>query len=309
MQDSVLVVGSVALDDIETISGSRNDVIGGSAIYFSFAASFFSNIRVVGVAGRDFPLETIEKMKKRNIDTDGLQIVEGKTFKWGGKYHEDMNGRDTLYTHLNVFERFSPEIPNKFKKTPYIFLGNIQPGLQLQVLEQVENPEFVALDTMNLWINEQKKELLKVIKKIDLLTINQSELADLTDEDNLIKGIKYLHQQVELTYVIIKMGEYGAYVSYASAPPKNEHFLFFSPSFPVPFTVDPTGAGDCFAGGFMGYLARTGELSFTNMKRALVYGNIMGSFSVQDFSIGKLLSIDEEEIENRYEILREMVMI
>ncbi|MCF7884916.1 MAG: sugar kinase [Candidatus Marinimicrobia bacterium] len=309
MTKPVLVVGSVALDDIETLSSSRNDVVGGSAVYFSFAGSFFSNIRIVGVAGYDFPAETIEQMKTHNIDTEGLQLEKGKTFKWGGKYHEDMNGRDTLYTHLNVFENFSPQIPKNFKKTPYLFLGNIQPGLQLDVLKQIETPDFIALDTMNLWINEQKEELLEVIKQIDLLTINQTELADLTGIDNLMKGISYLHQELDLEYIIIKMGEYGAYLSYSSDPQTPEHALFFSPTFPVPFTVDPTGAGDCFAGGFMGYLAKTEELSFKNMKKALVYGNIMGSFGVQDFSVDKLLAINNKEIENRYTTLRQMVKI
>ena len=308
MKNSVLVVGSVALDDIETISGSKNDVIGGSAVYFSFAGSFFSNVRLVGVAGSDFPEEIIKKMQSRNIDTQGLQIKEGKTFKWGGKYHEDMNGRDTLYTHLNVFENFSPQIPKKFKKTPYIFLGNIQPELQLKVLEQVENPEFIALDTMNLWINEKKEDLLKVISKVDLIAINQTELTDLTDEDNLIKGIKYLHEQLKVKYIIIKIGEYGAYLSYALET-KTKHALFFSPTFPVPFTVDPTGAGDCFAGGFMGYLAKTGQHTFQDMKKALVYGNIMGSFCVQDFSIDKLLNTTPDDIESRYETLRKLVTI
>jgi len=309
MNNSVLVVGSVALDDIETISGSRNDVVGGSAIYFSFAGSFFSNIQVVGVAGKDFPDETIDSMQDRNIDTTGIQLQEGKTFKWGGKYHEDMNGRDTLYTHLNVFEDFSPQIPAEFRKTPFVFLGNIQPDLQLKVLEQVQEPRFVALDTMNLWINEQRDQLLEVIKKIDMLVINQTELADLTDEDNLINGIKYLHEKLKIKYIIIKIGEYGAYISAAEKRNKTQHLMFFSPAFPVPFTIDPTGAGDSFAGGFMGYLAKTGELSFKNMKMALVYGNIMGSFSVQDFSVDKLLSIDQDEIENRYSRLRQLVTI
>ncbi|HMA63055.1 MAG TPA: PfkB family carbohydrate kinase [bacterium] len=308
MKNSVLVVGSVALDDIETVSGSRNDVVGGSAVYFSFAGSFFSNVRLVGVAGDDFPKKTIKKMESRNIDTQGLQIQKGKTFKWGGKYHDDMNGRDTLYTHLNVFENFSPEIPAKFKETPYIFLGNIQPDLQLKVLEQVENPKFIALDTMNLWINEKKEDLLKVISKVDLIAINQTELTDLTDEDNLIKGIKYLHENLKVKYIIIKIGEYGSYLSYSSDE-KTKHALFFSPSFPVPFTVDPTGAGDCFAGGFMGYLAQTDQHSFQDMKKALVYGNIMGSFCVQDFSIGKLLETKNEDIECRYKTLRKLVTI
>ena len=309
MKNSVLVVGSVALDDVETISGNRNNVVGGSAVYFSFAGSFYSNIRVVGVAGQDFPGETIKLMKERNIDVTGLQIKEGKTFKWGGKYHDDMNGRDTLYTHLNVFEDFSPAIPNKFRNTPYIFLGNIQPQLQLEVLEQVKDPAFVALDTMNLWINEQRQNLLKVIKKVDMIIINQTELADLTDVDNILKGIRLLHEDLNLQYIIIKIGEYGAYISHNNPGDQAEHILFFSPAYPVPFTVDPTGAGDCFAGGFMGALAREGTLSFKNMKKALVYGNIMGSFVVQDFSVDKLLETDKEEIEYRYDMLRKLVTI
>jgi len=308
MKQAVTVVGSVALDDIETDVSQKTDVVGGSAIYFSISGSFFSKIEMVGVAGTDFPKKTIEELKKYDIDLEGLKLQEGKTFKWGGRYHSGLQKRDTLYTHLNVFKNFSPNIPDNYKNTPYVFLGNIQPELQLSVLNQLESPEFVALDTMNLWINEKREKLMKVIKRSDLLIINDEELTDLTEERNIIKGVRSLHQE-GIKYIIIKKGQHGAYLSHFSTSDQKDSSLFYSPAFPTPLPKDPTGAGDSFAGGFMGYLASCDEINFTNMKKALVYGNIMGSFSIEEFSIKKLLQIDKKDIEERYKKLRKISTI
>ncbi len=301
MNDSVLVIGSVAFDDVETPFGKRRDALGGSAVFFSMAASHFTTTRIVGIAGRDFPEAAITMLKERHIDTRGLEIVDGKTFRWGGVYHKNMNDRDTLYTHLNVFADFKPVIPNQYRQTPYLFLGNIQPSLQLDVLDQVENPKFTALDTMNLWINTTLDDLLKVIAKVDLILINDSELSLLTDEYNLRSGLKKLHQMGP-AYIVIKEGEHGAYLSYDSQ-------LFYTPAYPVNQAIDPTGAGDGFAGGFMGYLTTCQEIDFKSMKKALIYGSTLGSYVVEGFSVDGLKQTDRDQIESRYSALRQLVTI
>lgn len=306
MSKSVLVVGSIALDDVETPFGKRDDSVGGSAVYFSIAASHYTQVKVVGVAGKDFPQAVLDRFEKKNVDTEGLELVDGKTFRWGGKYHDDINLRDTLYTDLNVFADFKPQIPENYKNTPYIFLGNIQPALQLEVLNQLENKEFVALDTMNLWIDTAREDLDKVIEKIDLLVINDSELALLTDELNLLKGLKKIHQR-GLEYVIIKKGEHGAFLSHLDESTKNPE-LFFVPAYPVWEPVDPTGAGDSFAGGFMGYLSKAEEINFEAMKKALVHAAIMGSLCVQGFSYDSLDTVTEEIVEERLNALTKLVV-
>ena len=300
-QNSVLVVGSIALDDVETPFGKRENAIGGAAIFFGIAASYFTHIRIVGVAGEDFPEATLEMLKSRNIDTSGIEIADGKTFRWGGKYHEDINCRDTLYTHLNVFADFKPKIPKSFENTPYIFLGNIQPQLQLDVLKQIKNPKFIALDTMNLWIHTTREDLLKVMQKVDLVLINDSELRELTDELNLLKGLDKLHQMGP-KIAVIKKGEHGAYLSYARQ-------LFYCPVYPVYQPTDPTGAGDSFAGGFMGYLAASNRIDFRTLKKATIYGAIMGSFLVEHFSVDGLLNLKKEDIDQRYKAIRAMAML
>ena len=297
--NSVLVVGSIAFDDVETPFGKRNGSLGGSAIFFSIAASHFTNVRIVGVAGSDYPQEAIALLEKRNIDTRGLEIKEGKTFLWGGKYHEDINIRDTLYTNLNVFAEFNPKIPDVYKTTPSIFLGNIQPSLQLDVLNQVKNPKLIALDTMNLWINTAKNDLMKVLKKVDLILINNSELSELTGELNLLKGLKAIHGY-GLKYVVIKKGEHGAILS-------DNGSLFYAPAFPVIQPTDPTGAGDSFAGGLIGYLSACPEISSNELKKSIIYGNIMGSFCVEHFSINGLLNLTKDMINSRYKSLQQLV--
>jgi len=301
MKKSVLVVGSVAFDNVETPFGKRQNALGGSAVYFAMAAAPFTSTRIVGVAGQDYPENALSMLKKHGADVSGLTFVEGKTFRWGGVYHTDMNQRDTLYTHLNVFADFKPVIPPHFRETPYLFLGNIQPALQLDVLSQIKEPEYIALDTMNLWINTTRDDLLKVIRKVDLLIINDSELALLTGENQLLKGLETAHKMGP-KHIIIKKGEHGAFLS-------NETELFYSPAFPVQKAVDPTGAGDSFAGGLMGYLAGCDQIDFTALKKALVYGCVMGSLVVEDFSVDGLIGLSKARIDSRYAALRNMVTI
>jgi sugar/nucleoside kinase (ribokinase family) len=301
MKKSVLVVGSVAFDDVKTPFGERQNSIGGSAIFFSMAASHFTGVRLVGVAGQDFPQETITLLQKHQVDTRGLSIVDGETFRWGGVYHDNINFRDTLYTHLNVFAEFQPVLPASYRSLPFVFLGNIQPSLQLEVLSQLQQPEFVALDTMNLWINTTHADLMKVIARVNLLIINDDELNLLSGEYNLLAGLKKIHRMGP-PFVIIKKGEHGAYLSWRNS-------LFFSPAFPVRQPTDPTGAGDSFAGGFMGYLATCPTINFRSLKKALIYGSILGSFAVEHFSIDGITILSKAQIENRYQMLRKMVSI
>ena len=301
MNKSVLVVGSVAFDDVETPFGKREDALGGSAVYFSMAAAPFTSIRVVGVAGNDYPEDALNMLKKHGADIRGLEIADGKTFRWGGVYHDDMNQRDTLYTYLNVFADFKPVIPTDFRKTPFLFLGNIQPSLQLDVLAQMEKPDYTALDTMNLWIDTALSELSQVISKVDLLIINDSELTLLTGETNLLAGLKKTHKMGP-RHIIIKKGEHGAFLS-------DGDDLFYSPAFPVTQAADPTGAGDCFAGGLMGYLTSCDSIDFTTLKKALVYGCVMGSFVVEKFSVDGLIGLDRKQVDARFESLRKMVAI
>jgi len=301
MKNSVLVIGSVAFDDVKTPFGERRNALGGSAVFFSMAASHFTNVRIVGIAGKDYPEEAIKMLCDHNVDTHGLEIAEGKTFRWGGVYHEDINIRDTLYTHLNVFADFKPVIPPDYQQSPFLFLGNIQPSLQLDVLNQMQKPRFTALDTMNLWIENTPDDLSKVIEKVDLLLINDSELNLLTGELNLLKGMDKVHEMGP-KYVIIKKGEHGAYLSY-------QRSLFFVPAYPVYQPTDPTGAGDGFAGGFMGYLAACASVNFRTMKKALIYGSIMGSFVVENFSVDGLINLTKNQIESRYKTLRQMVTL
>jgi sugar/nucleoside kinase (ribokinase family) len=301
MKKSVLAVGSVAFDDVKTPFGERQNSIGGSAIFFSMAASHFTEVQIIGVAGEDFPQETIDLLQKHQIDTQGLSIVSGKTFRWGGVYHDDINIRDTLYTHLNVFADFQPTLPDSYRNTPFVFLGNIQPSLQLEVLRQLHQPEFVALDTMNLWINTTHADLMKVIARVKLLIINEDELNLLSGESNLLNGLQKVHQMGP-PFVIVKKGEHGAYLSCRNS-------LFFTPAFPVRQPTDPTGAGDSFAGGFIGYLTSCKTINFRNMKKALIYGSILGSLAVEHFSIDGITTLPRAQIENRYQTLRKMVSI
>lgn len=287
---SLLVVGSVAIDDIETPFGKVQNALGGSATYISVAASYFvTPVRLVGVVGGDFPTEAIDFLELREIDLEGLQIIkEGKTFRWGGRYHYDLNTRDTLFTDLNVFEHFKPVIPESYRKTTYVCLGNIDPVLQRNVLEQIDKPRLVIGDTMNFWIKGKNAELKKTLKLIDVIVVNDSEARQLTEEPNLIKAAKKIIGMGPKV-VIVKKGEHGALLV-------TERTIFFAPAYPLEIINDPTGAGDAFAGGFIGWIAKTDDLSEENLKRAVIYGSALASFCVEEFSIERLKDLSYLEI-------------
>lgn len=291
---SLLTVGSVAFDAIETPFGKTDKIVGGAATYIALAASYFTHKnRMVAVVGGDFPQSMIETFHKHNIDTDGLEIVkDGKTFFWSGKYHADMNSRDTLDTQLNVFEHFDPTIPASYQDTQYLMLGNMIPALQAKTLSLLTNrPKFVMLDTMNLWIDIALDDLKDIISKVDCVTINDEEARMLTGEYSLRKAARKVMEMGPST-LIIKKGEHGALLF-------KEDRIFFCPALPLEDVFDPTGAGDTFAGGFIGYLAKTDDLSFENMKRAIIYGSAMASFCVEKFGTERILNITETEIDNR----------
>lgn len=298
----ILVVGSVGLDDIETPSGKVEMVPGGSAVYFSLAASMFSHVNFVGVAGTDFPKETIELMDKRGIDVKGFEIAEGNTFRWSGRYHMDMDHRDTLLTELNVFENFDPKLPEEYKNSEILFLANIHPDLQLKVLSDIKDPELIISDTMNFWIDSVPEKLCEVIRKSDVFIVNDSELMLMTGEPNFLAASdKMLEECSLLKALIVKLGKYGIYMTDGN----NEFFL---PAFPLRKVIDPTGAGDSFAGGFTGYLSKTGDYSFENMKKACVYGSITASYSVNNFSIEGLKEFDLDLIEDEYEKFKKLTV-
>lgn len=296
----LLVVGSIALDNVETPFDKIENALGGSSTYISVSASYFSGpVHVVGVVGDDFDKKYIRMLEDKCIDTEGIQIIPGgKTFRWGGKYHFDLNRRDTLFTELGVFENFDPKIPENYLKDSFVILGNIQPSLQLNVLEQMLDPKFVVCDTMNLWISIAKEELIEVIKKVNVLIINDSEARELSNEPNLIKAAKKI-MNIGVPYLIIKKGEHGALLFY-------EDQIFSAPAYPLENIFDPTGAGDTFAGGFTGYLHKTRDLSFENMKRAVIYGSTMASFCVEKFSTKGLEDLDSLRITERYYEFREL---
>ncbi len=291
---SLLVVGSVALDTVETPFGSVKDALGGSAIYISAAASYFTSpVRLVGVVGDDFPKEHIQFLESRQIDIDGLQIVRGKkTFRWGGKYHYDLNVRDTLFTELNVFKDFDPVIPSTYKTSSYVCLGNIDPLLQRKILRQINRPRLVVGDTMNYWIETKPAELAETMKSMDVLIVNDSEARLLTNEPNLIKAAKKIIK-IGPRIVIIKKGEHGATLV-------TEETIFSAPAYPLENIFDPTGAGDTFAGGFIGWLARTDDISVNNLKRAVVYGSTLASFCVEKFSIESLRELSYLKVHDRF---------
>jgi len=297
---SLLVVGSVALDSVETPFDKVDDALGGSATYISLAASYFSApIDLVGVVGSDFPKNYIEMLEQHNIDLEGLQIIEGeKTFRWGGKYHYDLNVRDTLFTELNAFENFNPVLPEQYRKSRYICLGNIDPILQMRVLDQVTDPQFIVCDTMNLWINLMKEDLLKLLKRVHVFILNDSEARMLTEEPNLIKAAKLI-RQMGPEILIIKKGEHGAMLF-------TQDTIFSAPAYPMEIIFDPTGAGDSFAGGFIGYLHQTRELSPENIKRAVIYGSTMASFCVEKFSTKGLEDLSYLQIQDRFREFRKI---
>ncbi len=297
---SLLVVGSVALDCIETPVERRDNVLGGSAVHFSYAASFFAKSRIVGVVGEDWPTQHTEMLVGRGIDVTGLSTVKGgKTFRWSGKYHQNMNDRDTLEVHLNVLGDFNPQLPTAYRDSKFVFLGNAAPSTQLKVLEQVPNATLSVADTMDLWINIQRDELRQLLTKIDGLVLNDNEAKLLADDENLVRaGLKVLGMGPK--FIVIKKGEHGA--MFFSAKEK-----YMMPAYPTSQVVDPTGAGDSFAGGMMGYLAEQGTIEPRTLKHALAYGTVIASFNVEDFSLDRLKGLDRGAIDRRFNEYREML--
>lgn len=289
---SMLVVGSVAYDSVKTPFGKADDALGGSAVFFSAAASYFAPVNLVGVVGEDFNKEHLNFLKQRNVDLKGLEVQKGKTFRWGGEYGYDLNTRTTHFTHLNVFENFQPVIPDEYKGSKYVFLANIGPELQMDVLNQIRAPKLVALDTMNFWIEGSLSALRKTLGKVDVLIINDSEARQLADEANLVKASRKIHD-LGPKIIIIKKGEHGALMI-------TQETFFWAPAYPLEFIYDPTGAGDTFAGGFMGYLAKCGEISIGNLRRAVIFGSAMASFCVEKFSVERLKNLTIEEIRLRF---------
>lgn len=295
---SILVVGSLAYDTIETPWGRKEDALGGSALYFSAAASHFSPVNVVGVVGSDFDSSKISFLKKRKVNFDGLYVESGETFRWGGRYYEDLNRRDTLFTYLNVFERFQPKIPVNYRKAEYVFLANIDPELQLDVLEQIEQPKLTVLDTMNFWISGKRRILEEVIKKCDILIVNDQEARELTHKPNLIKAVRLLTEKGPKT-IIVKKGEHGCMMYHNNS-------FFFAPAFPLEKVVDPTGAGDSFAGGFLGYVAKENKINDETFRKGVIYGSIIASFNVENFSFVQLEKLTVEELNERVEKFKQL---
>jgi sugar/nucleoside kinase (ribokinase family) len=299
IKNPVLVVGSVALDSVETPFGKADEVLGGSGTYFSSSASHFTGVQLVGVVGDDYPVEKLEPLAQRGVDLAGLEQAAGTSFRWRGRYRHDLNSAETLETQLGVFSHFRPKIPDQFKRSPFVFLANIDPRLQLQVLEQVEKPRLVACDTMNFWIESRRPELVELLGHVDLITLNDAEARQLTEHTNLVKAARWIMDKGP-KHVLIKKGEHGAFMF-------TRESIFFAPAYPLESVFDPTGAGDSFAGGFIGYLAATGDLSDANMRRAVVVGSAMGSFAVEKFSNARLLEITRADIDARIQEFRQLV--
>jgi len=295
----VLVVGSVALDSVETPFGKADDVLGGSGTYFSSSASHFAPVQLVGVVGDDYPVHLLQPLADRGVDLAGLEKVSGSSFRWRGRYRHDLNSAETLETHLGVFSNFRPNIPAQFRKAPFVFLANIDPRLQLQVLEQVEKPRLVACDTMNFWIESRRPELIELLGHVDLITLNDGEARQLTEHTNLVQAARWILDKGP-KHVLIKKGEHGAFMF-------TRESVFFAPAYPLESVFDPTGAGDSFAGGFIGSLAASGDLSDASMRRAVVVGSAMGSFAVEKFSNGRLLDVTRAEIDARVQEFRQLV--
>lgn len=300
-QVSLVVVGSVALDSIETPVAKKTDVMGGSCSFACAAASFFAPVGMVGVVGTDFPERHVSAYRKLGIDINGLQRVKGKTFRWSGVYEQDMNSRRTLSTDLNVFADFKPRLPDYYKSSPYLFLANISPDLQYHVLKEVRKARFVVADTMDLWIRVAKRDLLKVLSGVDMIMINDSEAHLLTGERFCVTAARKV-LEMGPRFVVVKKGEHGALLV-------SKKELFMVPAFPVEKVVDPTGAGDTFAGGFMGALIRSGGLDSHTVREAMLYGTVMASFAVQSFGIGGLSSLKQSDINRRMALLRSMTRV
>ena len=288
----IVVVGTVAFDTVETPFGKGENVLGGSATYFSTSASFFSDVSLVAVVGEDFPEEHVSFLKSREIDLQGLQRIPGKTFHWSGRYGYDLNEAQTLDTQLNVLLEFKPELPDAYRTTDVLFLANIDPEVQLQVLDQVDKPRLTACDSMNFWISSKPDALKEVMKRVDIVVINEGEARMLTGEANLVKAARQIIS-LGCKRLVVKRGEYGVLMFTTDT-------VFAAPAWPLEEVFDPTGAGDTFAGGFMGYLANTGDLSEDGIRQALVFGSVMASFNVEDFSLNRMKRLTYPEIEARY---------
>jgi len=298
---SLLIVGSIALDSVETPFGSNNDALGGSATFFSYAACLLHPVRVVGVVGSDFPLDSLRRLEDSGADLSGVERREGESFRWKGKYSYDLQDRETLETRLGVFADFKPCIPEQFRDSEYVFLGNIDPELQLSVLEQMKQPKLVACDTMNYWITGKCDALMELLQKIDVIMVNDSEARELSGDWNTYRAARWILERGPRV-AVIKQGVYGAVLV-------EEGRIFYVPAFPLEEVFDPTGAGDSFAGGFMGHLARTGDNSPTNLRRAMVYGSAMGSFAVERFSTQRFDEIGPAEVTERVRQFGDLVRL
>lgn len=296
---SLLVVGSVAFDSVETPFGKVEDVLGGSALYFSTSASYFTDVSLVAVVGDDFPSEPVDFLKSRKVDVEGLNVAKGKTFRWKGQYGFDLNEAHTLDTQLNVFSDFAPVLPDAYRDSKFVFLANIDPELQLEVLRQVRKPEFVACDTMNYWINGKLEALKRTLEHVDMLVINESEARALSGEPNIVKAASVIHQMGP-KHLVVKRGEYGALLF-------TEGQVFFAPAFPLESVFDPTGAGDTFAGGLLGYLASRGRVDFETLRLGTVVGCVMASYVVEKFSFEALRNLNARDIKSRFERFESLV--
>jgi sugar/nucleoside kinase (ribokinase family) len=295
---SLLVVGSIAFDSVKTPFGAADEVLGGSATYFSTAASYFTSVQLVAVVGDDFPEKHVNFLKSRKIDVSGLQKSKGQTFRWKGEYGFDLNEARTLDTQLNVFETFKPKIPDAYRSSEVVFLANIDPVLQREVLHQIDKPKLVACDTMNFWIGGKRDELIKTLAEVDILLINEAEARELAGEPNLVKAARAVQAMGPKT-LIVKRGEYGSVMF-------NSGGVFSAPAYPLEAVFDPTGAGDSFAGGFMGYLDNVRNFDEASLRQAIIFGSVMASFNVEDFSLNRMKSLDYKEIEGRYREFRKI---
>ena len=295
---SVLITGSVALDSVKTPLEEHHDLLGGSASYASVAASFFTPVNMVAIVGTDFPKKYFELYRQHGINLDGLQVVDGQTFRWSGEYEWDFNKRRTLSVCLNVFETFQPGLPEAYKATPYVLLANISPELQMHVLAQVSGPKFVVADTMDLWIERQRDALVELLRHIDCLILNESEAREFTQQTNLIKAGRQILKQGP-KFVIVKKGEHGSLLF-------GNDMFFSAPAYPLEDIHDPTGAGDCFAGGFTGYLAWKDRVDHNTLRNAVIHGSVIASYCVEDFSLARLQSLTQPEIRERYDLFQVM---
>ncbi len=289
---SMLIVGTVATDDIVTPSASAEGVLGGSAVYAATAGSLYGPVQIIGVVGADFPPDYMAYLQERQFDLEGLEVQEGKTFHWAGKYHRDMNTRDTLATDLNVLATFNPTLPAAYRRTPFVFLANVDPTIQLNALDQMERPTLTVLDTMNYWIETQRETLTAVMRRVDLIMVNDEELRQYTGEHSLLRAARQV-LALGPRALIVKKGEHGAALVTRDG-------YYYAPAYPLEDVVDPTGAGDSFAGGFLGYIAHHGRESERGLHRALIHGSVVASFTVEDFSVNRLKDVTREDIQRRY---------